>query len=389
MAGAPDPFRWKRYWGQFSGDYDNRREIETYDNMMAEYAGIYGIPVVYYTLHVDDYKNDLDVIHGESSTPVWDRSIQLTALTDQLSQEPQNFTQFGLENIDTLILYIHRSTFDGLVGWRSGETPVQAPNLTPRPSRRGGYGPVAKDIIGTLHNGLFYEVVTGGLHFLESNSQHFGHKFWYKLTLKSREASAPVIGLGEQYGPVAQGMTLEQLATSKGLPADYYQGNTQFVVPTPDCDDMTQPFPDPELVGTQPTSTDSPDSCGRIAYQTTGGPAGPVDLTQVPEDYYLPDGRIAEKYRVQGPKSFSAKGDNEEVQAAADQVVDPQSNLNVYKDLPSGRQGTFNEQSIPVYVDDGTVIPPDSEDYRSFIGYNKYGPSGRVIRHNRELWSDW
>jgi hypothetical protein len=384
--------RWKRYWGQYQGDYDNNREIQTYDNMMAEWAGIVGIPIQYYTLHVDDYKDGLDPIHGENSRPVWDRAFQLTAITEQWTQELQNFSTFGLENIDELTLYVHRSTFDRLVGWRSGETPVESPNLTPRPSRRGGYGPIASDILQTQHNGLFYEVITGGLHFLETNAQHFGHKFWYKLTLRSRETSAPVVGQGEQYGPIPQNMSLEEYAISQGLPPDYYSGNPQFVVPTPDCDDLRDPFPNPDL--NPPTSGSPEDECGRVQYETTGGAPGPTNLEDyndgsVPDDYYLEDGRIASKYKVKGPKPFSAKGENQEIQDAADQVVDPQTDLNVYRDLPSGRSGELNEQGIPVYTDTGLPIPTNSEDYRNFIGYNKYGPAGRILRNNRELWGDW
>jgi hypothetical protein len=387
MAGASDPFRWKRYFGQFSGDYDNNREIETYDSLMAEYAGIAGVPIIYYTINVDQYKNGINIATGENSSPLWDRSIQLTALQENWSNEAQKITTFNLENIDELVLFIHRSTFDKLIGPRSENTPVQGPNLTPRPTRRGGYGPITKDIVKTLNNDLYYEVITGGLHFLESNAQHFGHKFWYKLTLKPREPSAPIIGTGEQYGLSQQTMTLEQLALSKGLPADYYKGNSQFVIPTPSCDDLLHPYPDPELAGTVPPSSSNPDSCGRINYQTTGGNIGP--LSEIPDDYYLPDGRIADKYRVEGPKSFSNSSDTAKVQTHAETVIDPQSNLTVTKDLPSGRQGTFNEQSIPIYVDTGEPIPANSEDYRNFIGYNKYGPSGKVVRHSRELWGDW
>lgn len=391
MAGAPDPMRWKRYWGQYGGDYDNNREIQTYDNMMAEWSGIVGIPIMYYTIHVDDYKEGIDPVYGENSSPVWDRAFELTAILPEWSQELQNFTTFGLENIDELQLYIHRSTYDRLIGWRSGETPVQHPNVTPRPNVRGGYGPIPKDVIMTQHNGLYYEVVTGGLHFLESTAQHFGHKFWYKVTLKSRESSAPVVGKGEQFGPIDDKQTLEEYAISQGLPPDYYTGNSQFVIPTPDCDDMRSPF-DPNL--NQPISGAPRDECGRVQYTTTGGAPGPVDLEDyndgtVPDDYYLEDGRVASKYKVDGPKPFSAKGDNQEVQDAADQVVNPQSNLNVYKDLPSGREGMLNDQGIPIYTDTGEPIPADSEDYRNFVGYNKYGPTGRVLRHDRDLWGGW
>lgn len=392
MAGAPDPMRWKKHWGQYSGDYSNSKEIETYDNMMAEYAGIYGIPILYYTLNIDDYKENLDVISGESSTPKWDRVFQLTAIAEEWAKEMQKFSAFGLENSDELTLFVHKSTYDRLIGWRSNLAPARSPNLTPRPTTRGAYGPSPKDLLFTPNNGLTYEVITGGVHFLESNAQMFGHKFWYKLTLKSAEVSAPNIGNGESYGPVPKNISLQEYATLRGLPENYYSSNPQFIVPTPECADLSAPFTDPSL---NPSISAAPyDNCGRINYTTTGGKEGPINLQEfnstVQNDYLLEDGRVASKYHIEGsPKSFSAKGDNAEVQATADQVVDPQSDLIVKKDLPSGRVGILNEQGIPVYADDGSMIPASSEDYRNFIGYNKYGPTGRVIRHNRELWESW
>ena len=37
---ATDPLAYKKYWNQFSGSQGNQKEIETYDNMMREYAMI-------------------------------------------------------------------------------------------------------------------------------------------------------------------------------------------------------------------------------------------------------------------------------------------------------------------------------------------------------------
>lgn len=399
MAGVSDPMKWKQFFGQYGSDVENNREIQTYDNMMAEYAGIVGVPIRYYTLNIDDYKDNLDPIYGENSNPIWDRAFMLTALLEEWSQEVQNFSAFGLENIDELTMFIHRSTFDKFVGWRSNLAPIESPNLTPRPSRRGSYGPAPKDIIHTLHNDFYYEVVTGGLHFLESNAQHFGHKFWYKLTLKQRQVSTPTVGFGEQYGQVSDYISLQELARAKGLPDDYYTGNPQSVVPTPDCDDIHSPFPNPNTTGTIPTTSSPPSECGTVEYQTLGGPAGPIDIYDVdddgnkvknlPADYYTEDGRVADKYKINGPETFSNKGENEIIQQSADQVVDPQSNLNVYKDLPSGRTAILNSAGVFIYEDNGEMVDTNSEDYRNIIGYNRYGPTGKVIRHNRDLWGDW
>jgi hypothetical protein len=376
--------RWKKYFGQFGGQYDNNREIQTYDNMQAEISGIYGMPILYYTLNIDDYKNSMDIVHGESATPKWDRVFKLTALNDNFTQEAQKFSSFGLENIDELSVYIHRSTFDRLIGGRSGLTPIKSPNLTARPSERGGFGPAPLDIIETVHNGLVYEVVQGGLHFLDSNAQHFGYKFWYKLTLKQRETSSPTIGIGENYGPRPANISLEEFAELKGLPRDYYLGNTQFVVKTPACEDLRSSYADTTL--NMAISAGPLDSCGVISYTTMGMPQ---ISGGIPSDALSEDGRTPEKYLMRGPRPQSNSGEGDEIQKEADQTIDPIQGIKVYSDSASGREIVLDGQGVVIYQDTGEPVPTNSDDYKNFIGYNKYGPTGRVIRHNRDLWGNW
>ena len=104
MSRLSDPLQYKQYWGQYNGDFDNRREIETYDNLAAEYAGINGIPIQFFPINVDDYKNNLDAVLGESSAPKWDRRYDLTALLEDFTQETITFGDIGELNTDEITL---------------------------------------------------------------------------------------------------------------------------------------------------------------------------------------------------------------------------------------------------------------------------------------------
>lgn len=365
MSGLSDPLKYKKFWNQFGGDYNNSREIETYDNLQAEIAAIYGIPIYYYTINVDQYKDGMDPVYGENSMPVWDRAFQFTALLDEWSQEMQEARAFGMINTDEITLFIHRSTYDKHVGKRSTLSPSD-------PTRRGAFGPIAKDMVMTPHNGLVYEVVTGGLHFLDSSAQQFGHKFWYKLTLQSRETSDAVVGAGEQYGPVPD-LTLDEMIEAGLLDEDGgYVCNPQSIVNTPHGPGLTPP------------ATGTPEFCPD--YETTGTPIGPIDPNDLPETIFAPDGSISQAFDVPGEKPNSHFGDNDEVQEVADEIVDPQTNEIV---LDTTRPIGFNGEGSIIYTDTGDLVPEDSSDYEIFYQKWKYGPMGRAIRNNRDLWGDW
>jgi len=328
MSGLDDPLKYKRFFNQFGGDYNNSREIETYDNLQAEYAGIYGIPIEYYPIVVDAYEEGLDRVYGENSRPVWDKKYQITGLIDEYSQELLKWQAAGQMNVDEVTMYIHRSTFDKLVGFRSRKIPVTDP------TRRGGYGPIPKDMIRTSYNGLFYEVVTGGVHFMDSSAQQFGHKFWYKVTLKSREVSDAYIGAGEQYGAVPD-LTLQQLIDSGQLESDKaYTCNPQAVV------------------GTPPVQTDP--------------------ISGLPNCLQINDN--------------ATLGDQEEIETLSDQIIDPQTNEIVQS--PSASM-TYSSEGTVIYVATGLEVVEGSDDWNIFMQNNKYGPTGRIIRNNRDIWGDW
>ena len=368
MSGLSDPLKYKSFFNQFGGEYDNSREIETYDNLQAEYAAIYGIPVSYYTINIDSYKDGMDPIYGENSTPVWDRKFRLTAITEQYSAEQLQWQGHGQVNIDEITIYIHRSTFDKMVGKRS----LLAPAAN---NRRASFGPIAKDMVLTEYNGQMYEVITGGLHFLDSSAQKFGHKFWYKVTLKSREVSTAQVGYGEQYGALAD-MTLQQMIEAGLLDADGgYVCNPQAIVNTP-C------LPGPDNV-TQTNPTTGGDDCPD--YTTVGTNGRPLAPGEIPEDMFLSDGRLNQKYEVQGERPNSRHNDGPAVQKIADSIIDPQTNEIVGN---TSRPVSFNSEGTIIYTDDGSVVPQDSTDYQIFLQRNKYSP-GKVIRNTRDLWGDW
>lgn len=332
-----DPLRYKQFFKQFNGDFDNRQEIATYDEMMKEFAGIRGIPIEFYPINVDDFADGIDVVYGENSTPKWDRKIVMTAILEEFSPEIQAFAKFGIENTDEITLFIHRTTFDELVGIRSEKAPKKTTD------RRGAWGPVANDQLRTPYNGLVYEVLNGGLHFLSGTEQHFGHKFWYKVTCKVRQTSDAPLGQGEQYGALPDG-TLDPK----------WKGNPQFILPSPSLAELIGTGTGSQ-VGTPSASASTEDPhCVGGDYQTTG--TAPGSPTGVPEDLILPNGQVADKYQVAGAKTGSTFNDTADTSVIAKEIVNPQT--------------------------DQPTTPNSPEE-------TKYGPSGRTIVHSRDLFGDW
>jgi hypothetical protein len=260
----------------------------------------------------------------------------MTGILEEFSPEIQAFAKFGVENTDEITLFIHRSTFDELVGIRSEKAPKKTTD------RRGAWGPVANDQVRTIYNGLVYEVINGGLHFLSGSEQHFGHKFWYKLTCKVRQTSDAALGEGEQYGALPDG-TLDPK----------WKGNPQFILPSPSLAELIGTGTSAQTGTPSPSATEDPNCVGGD-YQTTGSPAG--SPTGVPDDLLLPTGQVADKYQGAGAKDGSTFNDSADVKEITKEIVDPQ------KDQPT--------------------IPGSSEE-------TKYGPEGRTLPHSRNFWGDW
>lgn len=332
MTDYSNPLDSKQYFNQFNGDFDNRQEIEFFNQEMYQYAKIAGIPVTYMPIDVDSYKSEYDVVYGENTKPKWDRKFLMVAILEDFTQETRQFSGIGLENIDEVTMYIHKSMFDEIVGKRSN-TDVK--------NKRGAFGPVASDQIMTNHNGIVYDVLEGGLHFLSSQAQHFGHKFWYKVTCKVRQVSDATIGVGEQYGGVPD-MNLE----------DKYKGNPQFLLTSPTREEIYAG------TGTVPvnTNTDMPSgTCSNNEYLTTGSSSDPI--VGIPDNLIDQSGNVSEQFIGNGMKTDSTFNDQDEIKTEEDAIINPDTDHKVDPTSPEGQQ---------------------------------FGPSGRIIDHKRkELFSDW
>lgn len=274
---------------------------------------------------------------GEISRPKWDKKYKLVGLLEDFTQEMRQYGNImPIQNIDEAQMFIHRSMFDQIIGIRSNLAPVKTTN------RRGAFGPIAGDQIVTTHNGLIYEVVEGGLHFLTSEAQHFGHKFWYKVSLKSREVSDATVGAGEQYG-----------GTPDEVIPDQYKGNPQYLLTSPSKEELY------DNTGTQtPITVITPAQTGVCVdtnYVTVGTAPGPT--TVPPEDLIDQTGNTDDKYVVQGLKEGSLFKDNVELKKEEDAIINPQTDHEVDPESPEGV---------------------------------KYGPLGRVLPHARkDLFKDW
>ena len=336
MANFTDPMSYKERFTQFSGDFDNRKVIGSYDKQMYQYACIKGIPIEYYTINVDDYKEGIDVIYGENSRPKWDKKFKIVAILEDFTQEMRQYGNImPIQNIDETQMFIHRSMFDQVIGIRSNKPIVKTVD------RRGAYGPIAGDQIVTPHNGLIYEVVEGGLHFLTSEAQHFGHKFWYKVSLKSREVSDATVGSGEQYGATPD---LE-------LP-DAYKGNPQYLMNSPTKEEL---YNNTGTVSPITVITTGSTGCENVEYVTAGTASGPPLIP--PEDLIDQSGNTKSEYILQGLKEGSLFRDNEEVKKEENAIINPQTDNKVD---PASEAGV------------------------------KYGPNGRILPHNRkDLFKDW
>jgi hypothetical protein len=186
MSGLQHPLEYKQYFPQHTGWVEQGSEINYFDDMVAEYMGIYGIPVDYF--HQTTNVNN-DAIFGEDDQKKYVRKYQLTCIikNNGLVTEGLLFNSFAqLNNIDFAI-YLHVDTFRRQVG----------PKTDPLPG----------DIFTFPYNTRLKFNVQNVLYTtLGMEGNIFGHRSCYELTCKEAEMSPVQEGLGEQYGVVdAQG----------------------------------------------------------------------------------------------------------------------------------------------------------------------------------------
>lgn len=188
MAGLNNPLSKKKYFKQFTGPWNQYNETQMYDNAMAEYFAITGIPIDFYPVDVNYNK---DRIFGEDTTKRYMYKRQLTCIVkDGAFEENLVYNGFGEITQVEFQIYIHLPTFRKLVA----RDALPSDNF---------YLPNVSN--------LGYEVIHVDWMTLGLEGNIFGQKNCYILTCKNREFS------GEQYGILDQNGQL-----IAGAPADAY-----------------------------------------------------------------------------------------------------------------------------------------------------------------------
>lgn len=209
MSGLQHPLEYKDYFPQHTGEINQGSEIEYLDNMIAEYFGIYGVPIDYYHQITDPNK---DRIFGEDDTKKFQQKYQLTAiLKDGSVEESLLFNGFGQLNTVDFSMFIHIDTFKRLLG--------------------KDHDPLPGDIFMFPNNSkLKFEITNVVFTTLGTQGNVFGRKTCYDLTCKEAELSPATQGRGEQYGVTdAEGQLVPNapadaiLADGTNRVADKYQ----------------------------------------------------------------------------------------------------------------------------------------------------------------------
>lgn len=178
MAGLNQPRKKKQHFRQYSGPWEQRNEIEMFDNAIAEYFAIYGLPIDYFPVEANYNK---DRIFGEDTTKRYLRKHELTALVkDGGFEENLVYGGFGELNQVEFQIYIHIPTFRKMV------------NRDPLPS----------DQFFLPHSStIAYEIIHVDWMTLGLEGNVFGYKTTYLLTCKQREVSYDALNnVGGQFG---------------------------------------------------------------------------------------------------------------------------------------------------------------------------------------------
>lgn len=180
MAGANRPLAKKKWFRQYSGPWEQRNEIEMYDNAISEYFQIYGLPIEYYPVEANHNK---DRIFGEDTTKRYIRKHDLTAIVkDGGFEENLVYNGFGEINQVEFQIYMHIPTFRKMIN----------------------RDPLSSDQFFLPHSStIAYEVIHVDWMTLGLEGNVFGYKTTYLLTCKQREVSYdPLNNVGSQYGVV-------------------------------------------------------------------------------------------------------------------------------------------------------------------------------------------
>lgn len=213
MSGIQHPLEYKEFFPQHTGELNQGSEIEYLDNMIAEYFGIYGVPIDYFHQITNPNK---DRIFGEDDTKKYQQKYQLTAiLKDGSVEESLLFNGYGQLNTVDFSMYIHIDTFKRLLG--------------------KDHDPLPGDIFMFPNNSkLKFEITNVVFTTLGTQGNVFGRRTCYDLTCKEAELSPATQGRGEQYGVTdAEGQLVPNAPTDAILGDGTNRVADKYQVPKP------------------------------------------------------------------------------------------------------------------------------------------------------------
>ncbi len=183
MSGLNDPLEYKDFWHQFNGRFENQDEQGFWDDQLAEWFGVYGIPIRYYPAIIEE--KDIDRVFGEAKNISFRDVVMLTGIIEGASiEENIVYNPFGQLNNVEFVLYVHQQTFLKHVGRK----PLPSDQFT-----------LVNDI--STQN---FEVIHTDEATIGTEGNFFGHRGTYILTVREREISQSTNGAGETYGVTDQ-----------------------------------------------------------------------------------------------------------------------------------------------------------------------------------------
>jgi hypothetical protein len=300
MAGTNNPLGKKSWFTQFTGYENNKGAIDMYDSLIAQHFAIFGLPLDYVSAEVDENK---DRIFGEDTTKKYIQKHKLTSiLKEGQIEETLLFNGYGQLNTVEFSMYIHINTWKLVVG---------ADN-DPKPGDHFFF-PHGNSNLG-------FEVMHVGFSTIGLENNILGQRTTYEIVARERYVSDADEGIGEQYG----------LIQTVFIPESWV-GDTITIVD--ETNTLQQIVVTEDMVGTGVT----------------------IMVNDAPDDAILPDGRIADKYIVEGANPRTNKGDDEYIEEFAD-----------------GEEGA---DPVDDYDDNGLLYDVLK--------------TGNVVPRDRSLWAEW
>jgi hypothetical protein len=128
------------YFMRSTSAYDNEREL--YALLEMEQFNLYGSDLDYYCI---SYNMQANAIWGEDTNRRFERQYHAKCMLE-LPKENEFWTQFGIEGIDTFVIFINKMHFNRVTGG-TGYYPLN-----------GGYNPKIGDLLRLVYNNHYYEI---------------------------------------------------------------------------------------------------------------------------------------------------------------------------------------------------------------------------------------